>query len=416
MINPFFHSLLSLTNEVRDVTEVGESLAYTWFGRPNYAYSEEAQKYWIGSTKDIAEGTTQHITEYDITEDTYTTTRVGTVFEKDDHNQVQIVIRSSDKRLLVFYSEHVGNSLRYRISTNPLDSSSFGEEKLVPGGDAYKFSYPSPYQASNGDIFVFWRFTPPSIEEEWYYAKSTDGGETWNTSVKLYATGYRAYLVSSQDGDKIHFFGNNGHPEINNDLNINCYHFSFDLTTETAYNSVGTSIALPVTPPFATQVNSAVRNDTSWILDVTTKNNLPRVLFVFYPQGRANDFLTKELWLSVFNGTEWINTLITTTLSGYIEDDASVQESAYPGASRFDSTNPDIIFMPKEVNGILEIFKVDISVSPIYFEQLTFDSEVHNWRPISVPSPVNNLLWLKNNDYNMWNDYDISLQTKTVQV
>ena len=40
----WFHALLGsvdISEEVRDVTEVGETLAYTWFGRPNWAYSAE---------------------------------------------------------------------------------------------------------------------------------------------------------------------------------------------------------------------------------------------------------------------------------------------------------------------------------------------------------------------------------------
>jgi len=90
MINPFLHALFSIVDEKPvDVTSVGESLAYTWFGRPNYAYSSEANKYWIGTTKDTPSGTTQHITEYNLNTNVYSTTQVGTTYEKDDHNQCQ---------------------------------------------------------------------------------------------------------------------------------------------------------------------------------------------------------------------------------------------------------------------------------------------------------------------------------------
>jgi len=56
-------------------------------------YSADAEKYWIGSTHDTEEDTTQHITEYNINKDIFSTTQVGTIFQKDDHNQVQILIR-----------------------------------------------------------------------------------------------------------------------------------------------------------------------------------------------------------------------------------------------------------------------------------------------------------------------------------
>ena len=414
-MNPYLNSIFESEEVIRDVTLLGETLSYTWFGRPNYAYSEEAQKYWIGSTKDTPSGTTQHVTEYDITNDTYITTQVGTVYQKDDHNQAQILIRQSDKSLIAFYVEHNGAVLRWKISTNPYDSSSWGTEKTLDPLQDY--SYISPYQASNGEIFVFFR-NRNSTTYTWHYVKSTDGGETFGAVNSFFDNGaVQAYLISAQNGDHVHFIATNGHPENNPTLNINTYHFYFDLATETAHESSGTATSLPASVSALTTVQITTGNDTSWILDISFKNNLPRILYVFYPLGRSTNYQVKELWFIEWNGSNWVNkTKIAETLNGFIEDDATLQEAAYPPASRFDTNNPDIIWMPKQVNGVLEIHKVDISVNPIYIEQLTFDSEVDNWRPISVPILVNNLLWLKKNSYTHYTDYSISLQTKTVQV
>lgn len=153
-MKPFIHALFAdFETDVIDVSNVGETLAYTWFGRPNYAYSGEAQKYWIGTTRDTVGGTTQHITEFNIQTRTYTTVQVGTVFQKDDHNQVQILIRNSDKRLIAFYVEHNGSAIRWKISINPLDGLSWGAEKAVNPVSLY--SYISPYQTSDGKIFIF---------------------------------------------------------------------------------------------------------------------------------------------------------------------------------------------------------------------------------------------------------------------
>jgi hypothetical protein len=412
----FKHALKSLIFEdVTDVSQIGETLAYTWFGRPNALYSYTAQKYWIGSTKDVdGFGTTQHITEYDIIENTYTSTQVGTVNQKDDHNQAQILIRESDKRLMAFYSEHIGAAIRYRISDNPLNASSWSAEiTLNPLGG---YSYVSPYQGSNGNIFIFYR-TYYNSQFEWYYQKSTDNGLTFGSPVKLYAdSGNKAYLISCQDGDKIHFVASDGHPQTDGSKNVSVNHFYFDMSDETAHKSNGNGIALPLSAAQLTTVATTYGIDTSWVLDVTIKNGLPRVLFTKYPDGHSNNLLNKDLYFKEFNGTDWVNeTFIARTLSGYMEDDTTIQEYGYMPASRFDVSNPDIIWMSKQVNGITEIHKVDMSLTPIYIEQLTFDSTVNNWRPISVPSPVNNLLWLKNNDYNYYTDYSISLQAKTVK-
>ena len=413
-MQPFFHSLLSINNsESKEVTPELDSLAYTWFGRPNYAASDVAQKYWIGSTKDTESGTTQHITEYDMVLDTFTSTQVGSLYNKDDHNQSQILIRESDKRLIVFYTEHVGSAVNYRISINPLDSSAFGVEKTI--ASTPDSSYASPYQASNGNIFVFWRYTPVTIQEEWWYSKSTDGGVTFGTPVKLYETGVRAYLITNQLNDAIHFIASDGHPQTNFGLLVNNYHFKFNLLTEVATDSVGSVITLPLVPANLTPIYTSSNNDTSWILDITTKNNLPRVLYLVYPDGMINDTITKQLWYAEFNGLIWTNKqLISTTMVGYIEKDDVIGEYAYSGASRFDTTNPDIIWMPKQVDDILEIHKVDLSINPIYIEQITFNSTVDNWRPISVNSSKYNLLWLRNNSYISFLDFNITLMAKTV--
>ena len=415
-MNPFFHAILAVSEVVKNITEVGETLAYTWFGRPNWAYSETAQKYWIGTTKDTVGGTTQHITEYNLEDNTYTTTKLGSVFQKDDHNQSQILIRESDKRLIAFYVEHNGSQLRWKISTNPLDGKFWGTE--INYNPISTYSYISPYQASNGNIFVFFRSFLGAGDFRWYFIKSTDDGLTFGAHTEFFNNGaVQAYLISSQDGDKVHFTASNGHPNNNPALNISVYHFYFDLITETSHKSDATLITLPLNVSKLTSVALTAGNNTSWILDIVCKNNLPRIIYTYYPEGRVNNWILKELWFAEWNGTNWINNQkISETLNGYIEDDAEIVEKAYSDASRFDTYNPDIIWMPKQVNGILEIHKVDLRNNPVYIEQITFNSTVNNWRPISVPSPVNNLLWLKNNDYNMYNDYSITLQTKTVDV
>jgi len=397
--------------------EVTSNIAWTWFGRPNSVYSASANKYWVGTTKDIDNQTftTQHVTEFDILSETYTDYRVGTVGQKDDHNQTQIIIRQSDNRLIAFYVEHNGSLLRWKISTNPLDASSWGAEKNYNPVSSY--SYITPYQRADGVIFMFFRSRPTS-QSTWYYAKSIDGGETFGTLTELYSAGAtHNYLISHQDGNKIHFTASNGHPQSNSDININTYHFYFDISTETAHLSGGATITLPLDNTKLTLVNATTGSDTSWIIDIITKNGNPRVLFAFYPSGRSTSLIIKELWFAEWNGLDWVNKQkISEVLNGYIEQDGTPTELGYTGASRFDVSNPDIIWMPKEVNGVLEIHKVNMATNPITIEQITFNSTKTNWRPISVPTQKNNLLWLRNESYEGYQQYNITLLSKTVSV
>lgn len=414
MINPFFHALLSINEEAKEITSIGETLSYTWFGRPNYAYKN--YRYWVGTTRDTPLGTTQHITQYDEDSDEFVTTQVGTVYQKDDHNQVQILIRASDNKLIAFFVEHNGSDLRWRISDNPLDSTSWGIVKSTdPLGN---YSYVSPYQSSAGYIYIFFRVVSGS-SYIWYYCKSTDDGNTFGSPTQFLNNGAtQSYVISSQNGNEIHFAATNGHPQSNSSLNINVYHFYFDMLSETWHKSDGAVLTLPTSSATQTQVISFTGNDSSWILDIVLKEGKPRILYAFYPSGRSTSFYEKELWFIEWNGVAWINNIkIANTMSGYIEDDLSIQELCYTGASRFSIENPDVIWMPKQVGGILEIHKVDISnMETIFIEQLTFDSTVNNWRPISVMSSKYNLLWLRNNDYNTFTDYDITLMAKTIIV
>lgn len=410
----FFHALLTSNVGASEVTDIGEKMAYTWFGRPNWAVN--GNKFWIGSTASTASGLTQHISEFNLNTGEFTTTQVGTEFEYDDHNQAQILIRASDNRLVAFFVEHNGNALRWKISTNPLDATAWGDVNEYDPLDDY--SYISPYQDSNGDVYVLFRSHVPSTSIfKWYYVKSTDDCATFGTPVEIIDNGAtQNYCITVQDGDKIHFVSSDGHPENNLSMNVSMYHFYFDMGTETFHKSDGTAITLPMAVADTTNIITTTGNDTSWNLDITVKDGKPRILYAFYPSGRNTVFYEKELWFAEWDGTAWVNnTKISETMSGYIEKDAVIVEHAYTGGSRFVVGKPDLVIMPKQVNGVLELHKVDISIlEHIYIEQLTFDSEVDNWRPICLDFPENNLLWLRNDRYDMYNDFDIMLMSRTL--
>jgi hypothetical protein len=412
-MNSFQIALLNDVSEVINVTSVGETLAWTWFGRPNYAWSLEGNKYWIGSTKDTPSGTTQHITEYNVNTDSFETYQVGTTYEKDDHNQAQILIRQSDKRLIAFYGIHIANAIRWKISTNPLDASSWGAEKTHSPSQEY--SYVSPYQASNGDIFIFYRRRNPTA---WSYCKSTDGGLTFGAETIYWQTfGDRnLYNITCQDGDIIHFTATDQHISYLNLAPVDIWHFYFDMFTEKFYTSNGTEVtSLPLGSNLDSKIINTETPNSCWISDIQVKDGKPRILYYLYPNGINNNTQFKDLYFIEWTGSQWTAPkYIIRELDGYIEDDETIESIGYPPAARFDVINKDLIWTSIQVNGILEVHKIDLSSSPIYFEQLTFESEVNNWRPISVGLDKNNLLWLKNNDYNSYTDYSITLQSVTV--
>jgi len=67
----------------------------------------------------------------------------------------------------------------------------------------------------------------------------------------------------------------------------------FDMLTLQFKNSTGSIITVPALPTACTPINITYANDTSWILDINFKNNLPRILYLVYTNGRE-DNLYKE--------------------------------------------------------------------------------------------------------------------------
>lgn len=418
----FFHALLAhkqkqVSTAKSPVKNVIDG-AWTWFGRPNWAFSSTANKYWIGA---VVSGR-QYVIEHDLNTGDFSSTPVATVYQFDDHNQTQFLIRQSDERILVFYVEHNGDQLRWRISDNPLDASSFGTEyNLNP---FQNYSYISPYQNANGDIFVFYRVnnsnydvSPEVTDFKWYYMKSTDGGLTFGTSVELFNCGAnQAYLISSQDGDKIHFCATDAHPQHQADQNVSIFHFYFDMDTETVHKTDGTQFALPAIPSNMTNVFQATGTETSWILDVITKNGVPRILYAFYPQNGTTSPAGKEKYLrfAEWNGSAWKNKTLAKTMSRYIETDLEIDELYYTGASRFNTANPDLIIAPIQIDLYkpIELFQHDLRNGQ--WKQLTFDSENDNWRPMTIPCDGKNLVWLNNEYYNTYTDFKITIKATTI--
>ena len=79
-------------------------------------------------------------------------------YQADDHAAPGIVI-TPNGTVVVFYSQHGGSVMNYRVSTRPEDVSSFGAERTLPTGmGGYGITYANPiYLASEGRTYLFFR-------------------------------------------------------------------------------------------------------------------------------------------------------------------------------------------------------------------------------------------------------------------
>jgi hypothetical protein len=147
---------------------------------------------------------------------TSSATVVRAALEKDTHDAPSLLIRDSDKRLMVFYMKHSGGVAYLKIATDPESIASFGAEvNLHTSLGANDYTYPSVLQLTdvvNDPIYLFFRDDnttgTPGTRASLCYSVSTDGGSTWSARTKVHApTTERPYwMVRSNGTDRIDVF------------------------------------------------------------------------------------------------------------------------------------------------------------------------------------------------------------------
>lgn len=161
----------------------------------------------------------------------------------DTHCAPVLCIRA-DGRLLVWWSGHNGPSMYQRLSTNPLDISSWGDTvDLDTALGAALYTYPSAFRMDDGTIHLFFRDRTAPTTGRLAHSTSTDGGATWATRDWLVQeSGHGLYFVMCSDGERIDI-------AVNSDLGSglgSVYHLY--LEGGGAYLSDGTPISTPISP------------------------------------------------------------------------------------------------------------------------------------------------------------------------
>src|SRR5690606_1996311 len=237
-----------------DRTLLSQSSMRVWFTRNTCAYDALNNKSYIGKLLSIGNtGQKSGVIEYDHNTGGITKVQLRAAHEFDDHGETSIIIRP-DGRLLAAYSVHNDVRLRFKISTNPGDITSWGSEIEI-NPENYSNSYLSLFEASNGDIFCFHRDRSAPVVARWSYYKSTDGGATWGSKVAMVNPGdgdaNQGYFIPAQDPndpDIIHCVITRDQPTQLTGAFNSIWHFYIDLSTEQFYQSDGTQIT--ATLPF----------------------------------------------------------------------------------------------------------------------------------------------------------------------
>ena len=129
--------------------------------------------------------------------------------DADTHNY-PTMIQANNGKLLIFRGMH---NVELVVSESPRPHSAAGTwtHRVIPEGVAA--SYPMPFKAANGDIYVFYRRTDDTIDpaappdqRPMLYVRSTDNGRTWRNSTQLTGAPYAVGSTGRTDNmDEVYF-------------------------------------------------------------------------------------------------------------------------------------------------------------------------------------------------------------------
>lgn len=327
----------------------------------------------------------------------------------DDHVNPSLLIRDSDKKLLAAYSQHDGATIYLRISTNAEDITAWGAEASLDasiGGSRY--TYPSLVQLTgeaSDPIYIFFRDHYSAADETpatMAFTKSTDGGSTWAAETRLARMTY--HKLAANGDARIDFVGSNHPADVGVDYGI--YHFY--MQGGNYYKSDGTQIvaSLPIAYTDMTQVydGSSVK---AWLWDIAIDGTgKPIIVFATFP----TEFTDHRYNYAKWTGAAWDVHEITAAGTGIDNTDAN--GLTYSGGVVLDHTDPQIVYLSKQVSGQWEIYKYVTADGGATFSStaITTGSTSKNIRPVAIRNHASDLkfLWL-NGTYTGYTNWNLAL-------
>lgn len=184
-----------------------------------------------------------YVAEYNHATNVTTRTSVATTVA-DPHACPSILLRASDRRLVVMYGKHNVAYLRRRISTNVADSTAWGTElDLTATLSANNITYPNLVQLSTdaANTLRLWFRNYNGTNFSWRESISTDNGATWGAAAQRFSQAtLQAYLQIIDDGvDTIHFVYSNTIPTIGGTVKLA---HAYRVGASSYYQSDGTVI------------------------------------------------------------------------------------------------------------------------------------------------------------------------------
>jgi len=286
---------------------------------------------WVASNGDVKIASYTHATGV-----VSAATTLHATLAVDVHVSPSIVVRDSDQRLMVAYTQHDTSTFCTRISTNAEDETAWGGEVAMDGalgGNTY--TYPSIFQqlGQAGDpIQIMYRDVQDAgLSGALCYTYTTDhdASPTWQAQATLYKNANKqSYWKVACDGNiRIDVVTTDGHPVTDAPTKL-CHMYS-DATDW--HESDGTVLgALPYGPSDLTEIDDGA-GGSCWPMNVVANGGNPVVVYWRGTYGGGSMDIVYARW----SGAAWVKTVIATNggPGGYA-----------PGGAVIDESDPDTVY------------------------------------------------------------------------
>lgn len=317
----------------------------------------------------------------------------------DDHSDGSSIIRASDGRILVAFTQHSGASNSYYlvVSTNPRDPSSFSAPvnigtQFTGSGSITSFAYANLVQlpGESNRVYNFYRAKYSDAPDlSTHYSTSDDGGVTWTQGQRLLWTGRPYFRCIQNGGSRIDMLISTGNPTDDIFSYINIYHMYYE--GGHFFDSVGNDLG---SPPFTEAQPTKIYDSEAsgflawhWDLKIDPITGNPVAGFVIFPTQTDHRYQQAR-----FDGSVWSYAEICAAGSTlYNANSPSPAEPHYSGGFCMDPTDINTVYASRQVDddgnistsGVHQLFKFTTSDDNVSWQnqgQLT-SGEFPSFRP-----------------------------------
>lgn len=409
------------TPQIKTLTDDG---AWCWFSNPRAIYYNDNQIItgWVKKDGSIKAASLNLKSD----EKQYKT--LYPQLEFDDHNNPAFA-KLPNGNVLALYTWHATKKgVLVNTTTNGCDITSFSNANIFKPSspdllqrfprETYTYANPFVLKAENNKLFVFGRWTgfKPNL------IISEDNGLNWSEKYVVisdnpFTPGNRPYVNYYSDGNsKIHLVFTDGHPRVEPLNSVYYCYYEKGAFYKADGSMICTLEELPFEPKEASVVYRASKEQgRAWIADIVEKDEQPVILYSRHP--KETDHRYHYAWYDAKNN-KWTDHEICKAGHWFPQtpDGEEEREPHYMGNLAFDPTNPETVYLSRQINERFEIEKYKTNDKGINWEitPITQNSEYDQVRPYVARNKSNKtetvLMWMENKKYLHYTDFDCRIK------